>query len=319
LSQKTDSSREQGCNPDVSIVIVSWNTRDILRECLQSIIRETRRPYEIIVVDNASSDGSTAMIEAEYPQIVLITNNKNRGFAAATNQGLKVAAGRYLLMLNPDTVILEHAIDKMIVWLNDHPDVGCAGCQVLNADGSIDKTCFSDLSPFRLLLAEVGLHRLNLYPGWDRRSEKDVGVVTGMFMLIPRHILDEVGLMDEAFFVYAEEADLCRRIWGANLRCVFTPVARIIHYGAQSSRQIKQRMYNQQQKSKLIYMRKHYGLLGFLLGKVTYVASSIFRIVAFGSFALLSGQSNARVRASLACSALMFQIFGARAQRIDGP
>ena len=131
MSQEANHSGKHVRKPDVSIVIVSWNTRDILRECVESIIRETRHRYEIIVVDNASSDGSAAMIETEFPQILLIQNNNNRGFAAATNQGLRVAAGRYLLILNPDTVILEHAIDKMIVWLDAHPDVGCAGCQVL--------------------------------------------------------------------------------------------------------------------------------------------------------------------------------------------
>ena len=178
------------------------------------------------------------------------------------------------------------------------------------AEGSIDAPVSATPIHSSYCARKAGLHRLYGYSRWDRRSEKDVDVVTGMFMLIPRHVLDKVGLMDEAFFVYAEDADLCRRIREGKFRCVFTPVARIIHHRGQSSRQAKHRMHTQQQKSLLIYMRKHYGLAGFMLSKATYVVTSMFRIATFGSFALLSGQSNARERASLARSALMFQIFG---------
>jgi GT2 family glycosyltransferase len=220
-----------------------------------------------------------------------------------------------LLILNPDTVILEHAIDKMILWYEDRQDVGCAGCQVLEAEGAIYKTCFSNPNPFKLLLTQAGLHQLQEYSWWDRRSEKDVGVVTGMFMLIPRRVLDKVGLMDEAFFVYAEDSDLCRRIWQANFRCVFTPVARIIHLGHQSTLQIKHLMHVQQQKSLLIYMRKYYGLAGLLLCKAIFISSSAVRIAVFGSFALFSGELDARARASLAWSALMFQVFGVKPRR----
>jgi GT2 family glycosyltransferase len=297
-------------------VIVSWNTRDILYDCLQSIIRETQRPYEIIVVDNASSDGSAAMIEAKYPQVVLIANQENVGFAAAVNQGIKVAAGRYLLILNPDTVILAHAIDKMIAWYDDaRPDVGCAGCQVLSADGSIYNTCFTEPNPLNLLLLETGLHRLpgfgqHNYPGWDRLSERDVDVVAGMFLIIPRRVLDKVGLMDEAYFVYVEEVDLCRRIRQMDFRCVFTPIARIIHYGDESTKQVRELMHVQMQKSTLIYMRKYYGLIGFISGKAIFVASAVLKIAAVPLFAMTSRSSEALTRATLARSSLMFQIFG---------
>jgi GT2 family glycosyltransferase len=316
LSLRTDSSRKQGGNPDVSIVIVSWNTRDILRDCLQSIIRETRRPYEVIVVDNTSSDGSAAMIEAKYPQVVLIANNENVGFAAAVNQGIKVATGRYLLILNPDTVILEHAIDKMIGWCDDHPDVGCAGCQVLATDGSIQPSCFSDPNPLNLFMVETGLHRLlpryhtHEYVGWDRRSEKDVDVVAGMFMIIPRGVLDKVGLMDESYFIYVEEADLCRRIRQTGLRCVFTPIAQVIHHGGRSTRQLQRLMHVRMQKSTLIYMKKYYGMAGFVWGKAVYIASSIFKIAVFVPIAVMSRRSEALTRVVLARSALMFAVFG---------
>jgi GT2 family glycosyltransferase len=123
--------------PDVSIVIVSYNVRDLLRDCLRSIAQETRRAHQIVVVDNASSDGSPDMVRAEFPDVELIANPDNRGFAAANNQGLAVATGSSILLLNPDTLLLDGAIDTMLGWLERHPDVGCVGCQVLESETEV--------------------------------------------------------------------------------------------------------------------------------------------------------------------------------------
>ena len=265
--------------PDVSIIIVSWNTRDVLRDCLHSIADQTTRAHEVIVVDNNSNDGTAEMVSREFPTVTLIANDTNRGFAAANNQGIRIANGRYLLLLNPDTVVLDKAIDTMVDWCDRHPDIGCAGCQVLQAENTIQRTCFADLSPLNLLLTEVGLHNVlprwrflgrAEYAWWDRCTERDVDVVSGMFLLVPRHVVEAVGLLDESFFIYAEEADWCRRIRNAGFRCKFTPIARILHRdgGGQSTAQIKPRMYVQLQKSKLIYARKHDGLLGYMAAKM---------------------------------------------------
>jgi GT2 family glycosyltransferase len=267
--------------PEVSVIIVNWNTREFLRDCLHSVIQQTQRAHEIIVIDNGSTDASATMTESEFPGVRLIANNRNRGFAAANNQGIKLAAGRYILLLNPDTTVLDNAIDKMISWLEVHPNVGCAGCQVLENDSTIQKTCFGDPDLFNLFLVETRLHRVfeisrPEYAGWDRRSEKDVDVVSGMFMLIPSWVLGMVGTMDERFFVYAEEADLCRRIRKAGFRCVFTPVAQILHRdgGNKSTDQIKPQMHVQLQKSKLIYIKKHYGSFQEYLARMIFVLSS---------------------------------------------
>ena len=204
--------------PAVSIIIVNWNTQALLRDCLRSVIEQTRAPQEIIVVDNASTDGSAAMVGAEFPAVVLIANADNRGFAGANNQGLRIAAGANLLLLNPDTIVLDGAIDKMLGWLARHPDVGCVGCQVLEGPGVIQRTCFADPNATNLLIVELGLMRLARwlpglgrpwYTAWDRKSEREVDVVSGMFMLVPRAVIDKVGLLDDAFFIYAEEADWC--------------------------------------------------------------------------------------------------------------
>lgn len=274
----------------VSIVIVNWNTRDILRDCLMSIARETMMPHEIIVVDNASNDGSAELVRTEFPRVRLIANKTNRGFAAANNQGLEIAQGDTLLLLNPDTIILDGAIDTMVHWLGQHPDVGCLGCQVLEDENTIQRTCFADPGPANLALIEFGLHRLSPqnrllghaeYGDWDRNSERPVDVVSGMFMLVPRHVFEAVGLLDEAFFVYSEEADWCRRIRDAGWSCVFSPAAQILHLdgGGKSTVQIRSRMFVQMQKSKMIYLRKHYGLWGAFCGRAIFVGSSVLRFL----------------------------------------
>jgi len=305
----------------VSIVIVNWNTRDILRDCLHSIENETRTSHEIIVVDNASNDASASMVAKEFPDVALVANDTNRGFAAANNQGIRSAKGDYVLLLNPDTIILDGAIDRMIQWCDARTDVGCAGCQVMETETKIQRTCFSDPSPMNTFLIETGLQRLfprstlfghPEYSWWDRRSEKDVDVVSGMFMLIPRSVLDTVGLLDEAFFVYAEEADLCRRIRRAGFRCVFAPVARILHLdgGGKSTSQIKPRMHVQSQKSLLIYIKKHHGVAGLALTRTILITSQSLRWVLFGLSTLLSDNAELHARARLARISLAYHVLG---------
>ncbi|MFG0274876.1 MAG: glycosyltransferase family 2 protein [Phycisphaerales bacterium] len=307
---------------DVSIVIVNWNAKDLLRGCLRSIASETRRSHEVIVVDNASRDDSVAMVREEFPDAVCIANEDNRGFAAANNQGIEVASGRYILLLNPDTVILDGAIDTMLAWCDDRPDVGCAGCQVWEDESTIQRTCFSDPGPLNLLLIETGLHRRfggsrffgrPEYSWWDRTTERDVDVVSGMFMLVPRAVVETVGPLDDAFFVYSEEADWCRRIRAAGRRCVFTPVAKILHLegGGKSTSQIKPRMYVQLQKSKMIYARKHGGFLGGLGARCVLLGSMLARGVVFGLVGAVTRGTETVARARLAWAAARFHLFGA--------
>ena len=306
-----------GC--EVSIVIVNWNTRELLGNCISSIIRETTKSYEIIVIDNASTDGTATMVATEFPEVVLIANTENRGFAAANNQGFLVATGHKILLLNPDTLILDGAVDRMVDWLDEYPDVGCVGCQVMKDEETIQLTCFADLGPLNLALVEFGIQRLMPrhpligrpeYGGWDRLSQRDVDVVTGMFMLVPRRVIDQVGGLDEAFFIYAEEADWCRRIRDAGWRCVFTPTARILHLdgggkSTKSTLQMRTRMYVQLYKSKMIYLRKHHGRTGAIVG---WVILSLSALLKFGSN-LPRRNSESAVRRQLAFAALRYHLF----------
>ena len=168
---------------DVSIVVVNWNAKSLLRDCLRSISDQTQVTHETIVVDNASHDGSTEMVRCEFANVILVADSENRGFAAANNQGIALAKGRYILLLNPDTLIVDGAIDKTVAFADARPGIGCVGCQVLEDEYTIQKTCFGFPSPLNTLLA---LSRLAaLFPQsrffgrqwmgwWDRKVEREV-------------------------------------------------------------------------------------------------------------------------------------------------
>jgi GT2 family glycosyltransferase len=307
---------------DVSIVIVNWNTRDILRGCLRSVLDQTREvSFEIFVVDNASNDGSAAMVHAEFPGVKLIENAENRGFAAANNQGIRAASARYVLVLNPDTIILERAICRCVRYADAHPDVGVVGCQVLENERRIQHTGFSFPSPWNLFLVHSGLaaafprSRLFGKPAlgwWERDSERDLEVVSGMFMLVRQKAIEQVGLMDESFFVYAEEADWCYRFSRAGWRRVFTPCARILHLdgGGKSTAQVNTKMFVQLQKSSMIYHRKNLGLAGWLAAKAIYIVSNAIRAAAWFILSTANHDPAMRSRSVAAMSALRFHLLG---------
>jgi len=256
---------------DVSIIIVNWNTRDILRDCLESVYVCTKDiAFEVIVIDNASSDGSADMAKREFPQVRLVENSENKGFAAANNQGMRLARGRYVLLLNSDTVVLDAAIQRAVGFADSHPEAGVVGCRVLNADRSLQPTCFMFPSVLNILLWTTYVYKLfsrsrfwgrERMTWWNRDDVREVDVVTGCFMLVRREAIERVGPMDEQFFMYAEEADWCYRFSRAGYKRLFMPDAQIIHLGGASSDQIKPRMIAQWRKSTLLYFRKHKGPL----------------------------------------------------------
>lgn len=307
--------------PDVSVVIVSWNTRDLLCKCLASVYESGGASgLEVFVVDNASHDGSTEMVAREFPDVKLIRNRDNRGFAAANNQALALARGRYLLVLNPDTVILDRAIEKVVAFADRRPDAGVIGCRVLKAPDERQNTCFRFPGPLNLLLIALGMHRLRPrwlfgraeYGGWKRDTEQDVDVVTGMFMLVRRVAMEQVGLMDEDYFVYGEEADWCYRFWKAGWPCLFTPDAEIIHHegGGQSTSQARVRMFVQQHKSLLLFNRKNLGLPAYILARLILAGSTALRSGFWAARCILGGRGYARGKLKCASAALGYHLFG---------
>jgi len=286
---------------DVSIVIVNWNTRDILSGCLQSIYKQTNSlDFEVIVIDNASTDGSVKMIKREFPQVVLLENSQNRGFAIANNQGLAIAKGRYVLLLNSDTVILDNAVMKTVDFSDSHPECGVVGCRVLNPDKSLQPTCFMFPSTLNMLLSTTYLYKLfpksrffgrERMTWWDRDDEREVDVVTGCFMLVRREVVEEVGVMDEQFFMYGEETEWCYRIKKAGWKILFTPDAETIHFGGQSSKQIAPEMALQLRGSILQFFRKHRTFLEYQLACFLMLIFFVVRIpVWFVKFLVSAGE-----------------------------
>ncbi|MDI6449688.1 glycosyltransferase family 2 protein [Anaerobaca lacustris] len=299
---------------DSSIVIVSWNTRDILRDCLRSIDENAgsvRR--EIIVVDNASADGSVAMVRQEFPHVRLMENAENRGFAAANNQGIAVARGRYVLLLNSDTIVLDGAIAGTVAFADAHRDAAVVGCRVLNADRTLQPTCFMFPSVLNMLLSSTYLYKLwpqsrllgrERMTWWRRDDVREVDVVTGCFMLVRSEAIGQVGVMDERFFMYGEETDWCYRFKRAGWKVLFTPAAEIIHLGGQSSRRVPVEMTVQLRLSILRFIRKHHGRAYHKLACLLVVVFFVVRLpVWLAVYAVSRGRrerAGAKLRAYLA-------------------
>ena len=206
------------------------------------------------------------MVRQQFSQVKLIVNSDNRGFAAANNQAIRQATGRYLLLLNSDTVILENAIAKTTLYAEKHPDAGIIGCRILNADQTLQPSCFMYPSVLNMFLLTTYLSRIfphNRFFGrermtwWDRSDERQVQVVTGCFMLVRRDTVEQIGLLDEDYFIYGEETDWCFRARQAGWKILFTPEAKIIHLGGASSQQVRPEMILQLRGSLLYFMKKN--------------------------------------------------------------
>jgi len=283
---------------DVSIVIVNWNTRQLLADCINSIYANAgEADYEIIVVDNASSDGSADMVRECFGGIRLITNSENLGLAAANNQAIAAAGGRYILLLNSDTIVCKGTVDGMVRYADLYPAGAVFGCQVRENQTTIQPTCFRFPSILNIVLRITGLARLfkqNRFFGremmlwWKRDTARRVDVVSGMFMFVRREAIEEVGLMDEDFFLYFEETDWCYRFSKAGWEMIFWPGVKIVHLdgGNKSTDQQAVKMKIQYRKSMLFFFRKHYGLVSSVVARVLVAADSAVRFIVWTALAL---------------------------------
>jgi GT2 family glycosyltransferase len=225
------------------------------------------RKLEIIVVDNASTDGSVEMVQAEFPSVHVITNTHNRGFPAANNQGIAIAQGQCVLLLNPDTEVVGDALATIVEFADAHQDVGVVGPQLLNPDGSVQPsrrrlpTLATALFESTWLQPYAPRRLLDHYYAHDRPDDEiqDVDWVMGAALMARREAVEQVGLMDERFFMYSEELDWCRRFRDAGWRVVYLPTAQIIHHVGKSSEQALPARHINFQTSKVRYFRKYHG------------------------------------------------------------
>ncbi|MBI5237016.1 MAG: glycosyltransferase family 2 protein [Deltaproteobacteria bacterium] len=264
---------------DVSIVIVSYNTCRILDECIVSIKKEMAASYEIIVVDNASKDDSCRMLREKYPEVLLIENSENAGFARANNQGFAIAKGKYFFMLNSDTVILDRAIDKLIEFMEKNPWVGVCGPRNVGRDGDMQYSCDHFPSFWNTLWEYSNL--VNRYPQvkmfkrsrmryWDYSDVKDVERIAGCTLMLRSDLYVRLGGLDNNYFMYFEETDLCYRVIREGYRVVYLPHAVIVHYGGESSKMqtghavINRTIYSYFLGSQYYFYRKNYGFFPML-------------------------------------------------------
>ena len=252
---------------DLSIVIVNWNTRDLLAQCLESVYAHAPDgDFEVFVVDNASTDGSAQAVRERFPQVQLVENTENAGFARANNQAIRASSGRYMLLLNSDTRVLPKTLRTMVQFMDDRPQVGIASCKVLSADGTFRAagadflTLRSEFAHFTGLASLVRGGRWANRPGYrDFPATREVDWVGGACLMIRRETVEQIGLLDENYFMYCEDMDWCYRARQHGWKVYYLPQAQIIHHGQQSSRQAEVPMLAEMYRSRVQFFRKHYG------------------------------------------------------------
>ena len=287
LPERPDSS---AVSVDISVCIVTYEAREFLRACLDSLYDNTELSFEVIVVDNGSKDGVAGMLHEEFPEVHIIENQINEGFTKPMNQALRMGRGRHLLQLNPDTLILPDALDHLMKFLDDNPEVGICGPKVLNHDRTLQKPCRRGESrPWAVFTYFSGLSKLfpqsKLFGGYlmnykDEDETHPVAGVSGSCMLISREIIDQIGYLDERFFAWQEDADFCFRTRQAGWQVYYAPTAQIIHYGSLGgSRVHPYRSIYEWHKSYFLYYRKNLARDYFFLFNWLYYFAMLIKFL----------------------------------------
>jgi GT2 family glycosyltransferase len=254
---------------DVSIIILNYNTRELTINALRSVYQSvTSCRFEVILVDNASKDDSIQHIQNEFPQVTLILNHENVGFAIANNQAMRVAQGRYVLLLNSDTLIQQDTLETMLQFMDKHPEVGAAGCKLVLLDGTLDKACKRGFPrPLASFYYAFGMSKL--FPAVPRFNQYQLGYMdpddaypvdclVGAFMFVRRTTIDQVGMLDEDFFMYGEDIDWCYRIKQAGWVNYYYPKTQILHLKGASSRRKPVKIVYEFHRAMWLFHRKHY-------------------------------------------------------------
>ncbi len=313
---------------DVSVVIVSFNTKDLLRECLSTVKSETGMRVEVLVVDNASKDGSAAMVAEEFPEVRLTALDTNLGFAAANNVAFRQASGRYVVLLNSDAFLGEATLFRAVLLMDSRPQVGLAGALLVGRDGHWQPSARLFPSICNDLLALTGLSsrfpRSKFFGRADRswadpEEASETDWVPGAFSIIRRSVLEEVGHFDEHFFLYYEEVDLCRRIKAAGFSVAYWPELKVVHIGGESSKTIKRLSMSSsgaqlslwRMRSALLYYRKHHAHKAWfaMLGETLWHRLRRFRN---------AGKSNSEAVAKVQESEAVLQLYARAWQETNG-
>ncbi|WP_199624230.1 glycosyltransferase family 2 protein [Paenibacillus alkalitolerans] len=254
---------------DLSIIIVNYNTRQLTLDCISSLLQsETSYKYEIVLVDNGSSDGSVNAVRSQFPSVNIIVNTENVGFSKANNQGIQRATGRYVLLLNSDTVVEPSTLSAMIDFMDRNPDVGTSGCKLVLPDGTLDEACKRGFpTPLASFYYAFGFSRR--FPNEPKYNQyklshlnpnevHEVDCLVGAFMIVRREVIQQIGGLDENFFMYGEDIDWCYRIKEAGWKVVYYPKTTVIHYKGASSRRKPLKIIYEFHRAMVLFHRKHY-------------------------------------------------------------
>jgi N-acetylglucosaminyl-diphospho-decaprenol L-rhamnosyltransferase len=284
----SDYSMKSGSNishVDLSVVLVCWNNKDYLEPCLYSLYEGgLRSHFDIVVVDNGSTDGSQAMLREKFPDVQLIQNDHNVGLGRASNQGIEATNGRHILLLNNDTLVNGPSLDAMVEFLDSHPEAGAVGGRLLNPDGSFQAgyANFSTLSEEFLIATRIGEL---LWPGYpshiDVQREKSVGWLSSACLLVRRAALDQVGLLDEEYFIYGDEADLQYRLKQAGWQVCYLPTVTTIHYGGRSLDRWRRR--KMVYRGKMLFYEKNYGPFRTGVLRILFGGLSMAKLLGWGT------------------------------------
>ena len=253
----------------LSIVIICWNDQKYLGDCLKSVFAEAGSDqFEVIVADNGSTDDSVAFVREHFPQVKVVVNGRNVGFGPGNNAGIREAHGDYVLILNPDTVLRPHAVEKWLTHADRHPEAGAFGCRTLNVDGSFQITTQPTPTVFRYLCKALCLRwpgrfvdalQVDSYVGWDGTTDREIGFQAACTLIVRGKLLQELGGFDEQFHHQFEDSDLCHRVWKAGCSVRFCSEAEVVHIGGVNRGRYPIRVILETERSKYKYFNKHYG------------------------------------------------------------
>jgi hypothetical protein len=283
---------------ELSIIIVSWNVKTLLEKCLQSIKKNNSViSSEIIVVDNASSDGSAEYITARFPDVMWIQNHENVGFPKANNIGIEKSSGKYIVLLNPDTLLIEDSFRKMIDVLEQNDHYGAVGCKLIDENGKIDFNCSRNFPTISNILFEPYLAKFSnnwikdiTMKHWDHLSNRIVDVVSGACFMVSRSLLDKIGYLDENIFVYVDDDDLCYRIKASGKDVYYLADTAIIHYGMQSVKQNYVKLRADSIRSMRRFFTKHKSFIYGASYELLAIIDFIFKYFVFSALSLFTSK-----------------------------
>jgi GT2 family glycosyltransferase len=299
----------------VSIVIVTWNCKKFVEECLDSLQAHRQDPQaEIIIVDNASRDGTPELVRDRYPEVTLIQNRENLGFAKANNIGIQKASGKYVCLINPDVRVLDGCIEKMLAYLQANPQIGLLGPRMVGVDGKSHRSYMGTPTLWRIFCRALALDNLlprsKFFGGFlmtyfNRDRVADVDVLNGWFWMTRREALDDIGLLDETLFMYGDDLDWSKRFHNAGWKVVYFPEAESLHYGGGTTARAPIPFSIEMQRANFQYWQKNYGRLSQLVYLVIVLIHQAVRLVGY-SLVLLASESKRsdaafKVKRSLAC------------------